>query len=49
VKTGRGEKVEVRDGGFVANNPALYAIVDATESHGYARKDVRVVSIGVGE
>lgn len=49
VTTGRGEKVEVRDGGFVANNPTLYAIVDATESLGCAREDVRVVSIGVGE
>jgi hypothetical protein len=49
VTTSREEKIEVRDGGFVANNPALYAIVDATESLGLARKDVRVVSIGVGE
>ena len=29
--TGRGDKIEVRDGGFVANNPTLYAIADATE------------------
>ena len=49
VTTSRGEQVEVRDGGFVANNPTLYAIVDATESLGFARTDVRVVSIGVGE
>ena len=49
VTTSRGEKIEVRDGGFVANNPTLYAIVDATESLGFARKDVRMVSIGVGE
>ncbi|WP_158815355.1 patatin-like phospholipase family protein [Methylocapsa sp. S129] len=49
VSTSRGEKIEVRDGGFVANNPTLYAIADATESLGAARKDVRVVSIGVGE
>lgn len=49
VTTSRGERIEVRDGGFVANNPTLYAIVDATESLGYARNDVRVVSIGVGE
>jgi uncharacterized protein len=49
VTTGRGEKVEVRDGGFVANNPTLYALVDATESLGFSRRDVRVVSIGVGE
>lgn len=49
VTTSRGEKIEVRDGGFVANNPTLYAIVDATELLGLARRDVRVVSIGVGE
>jgi predicted acylesterase/phospholipase RssA len=49
VTTGRGERIEVRDGGFIANNPTLYAIVDATESLGYARRDVRVVSVGVGE
>ena len=49
VTTNRGEKIEVRDGGFVANNPTLYAIVDAIESLGYPRKDVRVISIGVGE
>jgi patatin-like phospholipase/acyl hydrolase len=49
VTTGDGKKVEVRDGGFVANNPTLYAIVDATESLGNPRDQVRVVSIGVGE
>jgi predicted acylesterase/phospholipase RssA len=49
VTTDRGERVEVRDGGFVANNPTLYAIADATESLGFAREDVRMVSIGVGE
>lgn len=49
VITSQGEKIDVRDGGFVANNPTLYAIVDATESLGFARPDVRVVSIGVGE
>lgn len=49
VTTSDGEKVEVRDGGFVANNPTLFAIVDATESLKYERKDIRVLSIGVGE
>jgi uncharacterized protein len=49
VTTGRGEPIDVRDGGFVANNPTLYAIVDATESLKNRREDVRVVSIGVGE
>ena len=49
VTTGRGDKIEVRDGGFVANNPTLYAIADATGSLGHRRDDVRVVSVGVGE
>jgi uncharacterized protein len=49
VTTSRGERIEVRDGGFVANNPTLFAIVDATESLGFTRQHVRVVSIGVGE
>lgn len=49
VTTGHGERIEVRDGGFVANNPTLYAIVDATERLGHARAHVHVVSIGVGE
>ena len=35
MTTSHGEKIEVRDGGFVANNPALYAIVDATELLGF--------------
>jgi len=49
VRDDRGVSIEVRDGGFVANNPTLYAIADATESLGWPRKDVRVVSVGVGE
>jgi hypothetical protein len=49
VTTGRGDKIEVRDGGFVANNPTLYAIADATGSLGHAGENVRVVSVGVGE
>src|SRR6266576_799070 len=44
VTTGRGDHIEVRDGGFVANSPALYAIADVTESLGHARENVRVVS-----
>ncbi|MDR9804220.1 patatin-like phospholipase family protein [Rhizobium hidalgonense] len=49
VVTGRGERVEVRDGGFVANNPALYAIIDATEALRVPRDSIRLVTIGVGE
>ncbi|MGY8639191.1 patatin-like phospholipase family protein [Bradyrhizobium sp. 14AA] len=49
VTTARGDRVEVRDGGFVANNPTLYAIADATEALGNSRETLRVVSVGVGE
>lgn len=49
VLTGRGDRIEVRDGGFVANNPTLYAIADAIGSLGHAAVNVRVVGIGVGE
>lgn len=49
VTSSRSERIDVRDGGFVANNPTLYAIVDATESFGVPRANLRVVSIGVGE
>lgn len=47
VKTTDGE-VELIDGGYCANNPTLYAIVDATKALGYAHAELRVVSLGVG-
>ncbi|NPT44880.1 patatin [Paraburkholderia sp. 1N] len=47
VKTSDGD-VELIDGGYCANNPTLYAIVDATQALGYAHEDLRVVSLGVG-
>jgi predicted acylesterase/phospholipase RssA len=40
--------IELIDGGYCANNPTLYAIVDATKALGYANADLRVVSVGVG-
>lgn len=46
--TSSGDKVEVLDGGYCANNPTLYAIADATRALGVARPDIRVVSVGVG-
>jgi uncharacterized protein len=49
VTTGRGDKIEVRDGGFVANNPTLYAIADAIGSLSRPIENVRVISVGVGE
>jgi predicted acylesterase/phospholipase RssA len=48
VKKSNGDIVELADGGFCANNPALYAIADAVLALKYLHDDVRVVSLGVG-
>lgn len=48
VKTSAGEEVELIDGGYCANNPTLYAIADAVHALGCDRKNIRIVSIGVG-
>lgn len=49
LKIPSGETYLLADGGFCANNPTLYAIADATEAFKIDRKNIRVVSIGVGE
>jgi predicted patatin/cPLA2 family phospholipase len=49
VTTSNGNEVELFDGGYVANNPALYALADATGPLGYAPTDCRVLSIGCGQ
>lgn len=48
VVTDKGDKVELIDGGFCANNPTLYAIADATVAMKIPPESVRVVSLGVG-
>ncbi len=48
VTTSTGEKLELMDGGYSANNPTLYAICDAIETFGIERQKMDVVSIGVG-
>jgi uncharacterized protein len=48
VVTSNGDKVELIDGGFCANNPTLYAIADAAVSLGVADENIRVVSLGCG-
>lgn len=48
IKTGKGDLVEVADGGFCANNPTLYAIADATRALGQSKDSLRIVSLGVG-
>lgn len=48
LQLGSGDKVEVLDGGYCANNPTLYAIADAVKALNYPVSALRVVSIGVG-
>ena len=48
VKTSMGEDIELIDGGYCANNPTLYAIADAVQALRRDRKDIRLVSVGVG-
>lgn len=48
VQTSIGEKIELIDGGYCANNPTLYAIADATEAFKHERTDIRLISVGVG-
>lgn len=48
VHTAMGDRVELVDGGYCANNPTLYAIADATVALQTQPEDLRVLSIGVG-
>ncbi len=48
VTTAAGDKIELIDGGYCANNPTLYAIADATKALNIPANKLRVISIGVG-
>ncbi len=48
ITTEKGDKVELIDGGYCANNPTLYAIADATVALGMKHSDLRVINVGVG-
>lgn len=48
VETAAGDKVELIDGGYCANNPTLYAIGDAVFAMKKDVGDLRVVNVGVG-
>jgi predicted acylesterase/phospholipase RssA len=48
VVTSAGDRMELVDGGYCANNPTLYAIADATRALQFANGDIRVVNVGVG-
>lgn len=48
VTTAMGDRVELIDGGYCANNPTLYAIADALIALKVARENIRAISVGVG-
>lgn len=48
IETSAGDKVELFDGGYCANNPTLYAIADAVRALKKSPTALRVVSVGVG-
>jgi patatin-like phospholipase/acyl hydrolase len=48
VTTASGDRVELVDGGYCANNPTLYAIADATRALDLPISSLRVLSVGVG-
>jgi uncharacterized protein len=48
VHTSLGDRIELIDGGYCANNPTLYAIADAIGPLGYDVSQTRVLSVGVG-
>jgi uncharacterized protein len=48
VITAMGDRVELIDGGYCANNPTLYAIADAVSAMKIDPAMLRVVSVGVG-
>jgi uncharacterized protein len=48
VQTENQGEVYLMDGGYVANNPTLFALADARHAFKVEAKDIRVLSVGVG-
>lgn len=48
VTTKTGDEIELFDGGFIANNPTLFAMADAISAMGVERHKCRVLSVGCG-
>lgn len=48
VTTSVGDKVELIDGGYCANNPTLYAIADAKIALKVELQNMRILNVGVG-
>lgn len=49
LETASGDIVELFDGGYCANNPALYALADATVALGHAPENCRLLTLGCGQ
>lgn len=49
LETASGDVVELFDGGYCANNPALYALADATVALGHAPENCHLLSLGCGQ
>lgn len=48
INTGSITNVNVIDGGFIANDPTLFAMIDAHKAFGKEIQDIRLLSVGVG-
>ena len=49
LKLPSGDVVELFDGGYCANNPALYALADATVALGHSPENCRLLTLGCGQ
>ncbi len=49
VETANQGKPNLMDGGFVGNNPALFALIDAVKAFKITENRIKMVSLGVGE
>lgn len=49
IKTSNQGTITAVDGGFIANNATLFALIDAVQAFGIPRERIRVVSIGTGK
>ncbi|TDX09458.1 patatin-like phospholipase family protein [Flavobacterium sp. S87F.05.LMB.W.Kidney.N] len=48
IETENHGEIEVVDGGFIANNSTLYAMIDAYKSIGINEQDIHILNVGVG-
>lgn len=48
IKTANQGKLDIIDGGYIANNPVFFAIIDANKAYGKLEADLRMLSIGTG-